>query len=253
MVRRHGPILRTACAASLTFFAFAFLRFDELALPLSPTSALWFLAGIVYTNLFEHWVHRGPMHRGLPLLRNVRLNHIEHHRIFHGVNFRTKNPAELAHISGRFWIFPLLFASHFVLVTSLLPIEASLAFLLACYLHYLAFEVSHWLTHLEHNAVDRVLARIPVVSSIRAHQIEHHRIHHETPIVAFNFNPPYLGDTLFLPSVPQRRPVREKSPAPVLARRRLLVRPVFLFGTALILGAVALGVAAHHNRPRHKT
>ncbi len=245
MVRRHDPILRTACAASVTFFAFTAPRFDELALPLSGLTSLWFLAGILYTNLFEHWVHRGPMHRGLPLFRNVRLNHIEHHRVFHGENFRTRKPADLAHISGRFWIFPVLFAGHYALVTSLLPIEAALAFLLACTLHYLAFEISHWLTHLDDNAVDRALACIPLVASIRAHQIEHHRIHHETPIVAFNFNPPYLGDALFVRSVPRRRPARRA--APVLARRRLLVRPVFLFGTALVLGAVALGLA-HHNQ-----
>jgi hypothetical protein len=235
MVRRHGPILRTACAASLTFFAFAAFRFDDLPLPLSPVLALWFLAGTLYTNLFEYWVHRFPMHRGLPLLRYVRRNHILHHRIFHGRNFRTRNADELAHISGRFWIFPLLFAGHYALLAKLLPLDAALAFLSAAFVHYLLFEISHWLTHLEDNAVDRALSKIPVVSSIRAHQIEHHRIHHQAPLAAFNFNPPYLGDAL-------AGPVIDAAPSP--ARRRLPARPLVLYGAALVLGIVALGIAA---------
>jgi len=258
MVRRQGPILRTLCAASLTFVVLAALRFDELELSLTPVLAVWFVAGILYTNLFEYWVHRFPMHRGLPLLRHVRRNHVEHHRIFHGGNFRTANPADLEHISGRFWIFPVLLAGHYVLVTALLPIDAALAFLSACFLHYLAFEITHWLTHLENNAVDRVISRIPVVASIRAYQIEHHRIHHQTPIAAFNFNPPYLGDALVRWTTrsfgePGRSPEGEGrwttarpviDAAPVLARRRLPARPVVLYGTALVLGVVALGIAA---------
>jgi hypothetical protein len=252
MLRRHGPILRTACAASLAFVVLASLRFDELRLSGTPVLAAWFLAGILYTNLFEYWVHRYPMHRGLPLLRHVRRNHIEHHRIFHGGNFRTTNPSDLAHISGRFWIFPLLLAGHYLLLTAVVPLDAALAFLSASYLHYLAFEISHWLTHLEDNAVDRILSGIPFVAAVRAFQIEHHRIHHQTPIAAFNFNPPYLGDALV--GTPARnfgepgRPV--SGAAPVRARRRLPARPAVLYGTALILGAVALGIAAFaHVRP----
>jgi hypothetical protein len=247
MVRRHGPILRTICAASLSLLAFAALQLDELTFSPSPPLALWLLAGILYTNLFEYWVHRFPMHRGLPLLRNVRLNHIEHHRVFSGKNFRTKNPEDLAHISGRFWIFPVLFAGHAALLSPLLPAEAELAFLFACFLHYLAFEITHWLTHLEDNAVDRAISRIPFLSAIRAHQIEHHRIHHQTPVVAFNFNPPYLGDALFRQVRPV--PVRPAAPASIPLRRHR-VRPAILYGTAFVLGAVALGIAVlAHTKP----
>jgi hypothetical protein len=244
MVRRQGPILRTACAASLSLLVIAALRFDELRFDLTPVVALSFVAGILYTNLFEYWVHRFPMHRGLPLLRNVRRNHIEHHRVFYGENFRTRNPEDLAHISGRFWIFPLLLAGHYVLATAVLPIDAAMAFLFACFLHYLAFELTHWLTHLEDNVVDRVLLRIPLVASIRAHQIEHHRIHHQTPIAAFNFNPPYLGDALAAWR-PVARPVLEVSRTPAVARMRPVprARPLILYGTALVLGVAALGIA----------
>ena len=251
MLRRHGPILRTACASSLAFVVLASLRFDEFRLPVTPALAAWFVAGLLYTNLFEYWAHRYPMHRGLPLLRHVRRNHIEHHRIFHGGNFRTANSSDLAHISGRFWIFPVLLAGHYALLTAIVPIDAALAFLCACYLHYLAFESSHWLTHLEDNSVDRALSRIPLVGRLRALQIEHHRIHHETPTAAFNFNPPYLGDALIQTTVRRlgepRRP--DIAAPPARARRRLPARPAVLYATALILGAVALGMAIAHVRP----
>ncbi len=246
MARRHGPILYTVGAASLSFASLAALQFDELALTLPPAAALSFVAGVLYTNLFEYWVHRFPMHRGLPLLRNVRQNHIEHHRVFHGANFRTSNPRDLVHISGRFWIFPVLLAGHYLLLTAFLPVSAAMVFLLAALLHYLAFEISHWLTHLEGNAVDRALSRVPLLGAIRAYQIEHHRLHHETPIAAFNFSPPYLGDVLVGRRTAERPVVR---PAPVLARRRPKARPVLLYGTALLLGAIGLGIAAiQHTR-----
>jgi hypothetical protein len=240
---RQGPILRTLCAASLTFLVLAALRFQELGLSLTPAVALSFVAGILYTNLFEYWVHRYPMHRGLPLVRHVRRNHIEHHRVFHGKNFRTRNPEDLAHISGRFWIFPLLLTGHYALTTAFFPIEAAMAFLFACLLHYVTFELTHWLTHLEDNVVDRALSRIPVVASIRAYQIEHHRLHHQTPLAAFNFNPPYLGDVLFRRTVPRPVPAPPPSPASALARSQFRSRPLLLYGTALVLGVAALGIA----------
>jgi hypothetical protein len=80
------------------------------------------------------------------------------------------------------------------------------------------------------------------VAPLRAYQIEHHRIHHQTPVAAFNFNPPYLGDFLARPS-PRPLSAAPRPPAPVLARRRLLARPAILYGTALVLGVVALGIA----------
>ncbi len=262
MVRRNGPILRTAGAATLAFVALAALRFGELRLSLTPVLAACFAAGILYTNLFEYWVHRYPMHRGLPLLRHVRRNHIEHHRIFHGGNFRTTNPSDLAHISGRFWIFPVLLAGHYALLSTFVPLDAALSFLSASWLHYLLFEISHWLTHLEDNAVDRVLARIPVVARVRAFQIEHHRAHHQSPITAFNFSPPYLGDALVptparIVLEPARSPggdggriARPVVAALVRPRRSLPARPAVLYGTALLLGAVAFGIAAFtHARP----
>ena len=154
------------------------------------------LLGVVYTQLFEYWYHAVPMHRGLPLLDDIRRNHLEHHRLFHGHHFRTRDPADTWQIPGRWWAFPAIFFVHYALLSSLFETGAVVFFLLGTVSHYLVFEITHWFTHVEDNAFDRFLERIPFLGELRAHQIEHHRIHHEIPVVAFNFNPPYLGDRL---------------------------------------------------------
>jgi hypothetical protein len=227
--------------------------------PFSPPLAFWFLAGLVYTQLFEFWAHRVPMHRGLPLLGGVRRNHLVHHRTFHGERFRTRDPEALAHIAGRWWAFPLLMLAHYALLRPLLGPTVTSVFLLAALTHYLAFEATHWFTHIEDNGFDRVVARLPWLASMRARQIEHHRRHHDLPVVAFNFNPPYLGDRLagLLPrpeDVPAQAPTPVPAPVPVpapglSARLRPWLRPALGYGSALAVGAALLGLAVvAHNR-----
>jgi hypothetical protein len=227
MIRRQGPILKTL-SASLAVYAVGIAPWvgSIVREPLSP--AFWpsFLLGLVYTHFFEHWSHRLALHNGHGFLDDVRRNHLEHHRRFHGANFRTRRAEDLAHVAGRYWVFPILFALHYVPALWILSPAEALAFLSGCLLHYLAFEVSHWATHVADNRLDRTLEKIPIVRGIRARQIEHHRIHHETPVLAFNFNPPYLGDWLsgMMPA-----------PASFSARR---------YGAAAALGLAAIGLIA---------
>jgi len=203
-MRHHWPILRTALAASTPLVLVIVAHrdvFDDATLSL--TAAAWFVIGASYTQLFEYWAHRVPMHRGMAYLAHVRSNHLEHHRVFHGSSFQTRNVADLEHIAGRFWVFPILFLGHYAVLTWVLAPAAVIAFLAGAVAHYLTFELTHWLTHIEDNTVDRAISHVPLLAGIRAYQIEHHRIHHETPVVAFNFNPPYLGDLItgHMPSV----------------------------------------------------
>jgi hypothetical protein len=132
MFRRHGPILKATTAASAAYLVALLPTVDVLARRrLSPTGvALFFLLGVLYTQFFEYAAHRFAMHRGIPLLANVRRNHLEHHRVFHGERFRTRKPEDLAHIPGRWWIFPLLLAAHYFPATRFLPLEGAMAFLL---------------------------------------------------------------------------------------------------------------------------
>lgn len=221
MFRSHGPILKTVAAALAVFAGGSAPWLGSIGRePLSSAVWLSFLLGVLYTHFFEHWSHRFALHRGFRCLDDIRRNHLEHHRRFHGTNFRTRRPEDLDHIAGRFWVFPILFTVHYVPALATLPPLEALAFLSGCLLHYLTFEVSHWATHVADNPLDRALEKIPVLRRIRSRQIEHHRIHHETPVLAFNFNPPYLGD-MVSGLMPQ--------PASFLARH---------------YGAAALGLAA---------
>ena len=72
-----------------------------------------------------------------------------------------------------------------------------LAFLGGAVLHYVLFEVSHWLMHVEDNGLDRLWNRMPLLSALWARQIRHHKEHHDALDVNFSFTPPYIGDELF--------------------------------------------------------
>lgn len=268
-MRHHWPILRTALAALAPLVLVSSIHWSAFA-TITPSLTLlaWLLAGVLYTQLVEYWCHRIPMHRGLPYLTHVRWNHLEHHRIFHGKNFKTRGIEELEHITGRFWVFPVLFVAHYAALVFVLDAQALIVFLCGTVLHYFLFELSHWLTHIEDNPVDRLLARIPLVSEVRAYQIEHHRIHHEVPEHAFNFNPPYLGDRIagHMPNLAEPLgPVGEAAfetpePVPTVALEPIVEAPLWRrqlvrFGSAAAVGVAIVGavVVAHglltHGKP----
>jgi hypothetical protein len=167
---------------------------DPLPLPLSRAHGPWFLGGLLYMQLLEYAIHRFLMHGRIP--GSIRLGHIEHHRIFHGDRFRSRNAADLATIPGRWWIFPVSGGAHYVVLSRLLPPGAATVVLFACALHYAAFELTHWFTHVDGNVVDRVLGRVRGARTFWSREIEYHRGHHETPVRAFNFSYPYLGDLI---------------------------------------------------------
>lgn len=257
MSRNHGPILKTVSAALLVLAAGITLQAPQiLGDGFSWSLLAWFGFGLLYTHLLEYGLHRGPMHLRVPFLENVRRNHLEHHRILYGPNFRTRRRDLLAHIPGRFWVFPLLFLVHYAVLTAWLPAGSAAAFLSGSVVHYVAFEMTHWFTHIEDNAFDRALSRVPLLRRAREYQIEHHRIHHEFPIVAFNFNPPYLGDRILgtMPGAEVPAPARAEIPpappgaprplvaAPTVARRFLTRRRVGV-GAAVALGVAAVGLA----------
>lgn len=254
---KYRPIAATLIAASATYGLFLVVDAAALASePLVPSLLLWFVAGLVYAQLTEFWVHLVPMHRGLPLLAGVRRSHLEHHRIFHGDRFRTRDPQALEHVAGRWWAFPLLLLGHYALLRPLLGTGPASAFFLAAVLHYLVFETTHWLTHLDDNGFDRFVAGLPWIATVRARQIEHHRRHHEVPLYAFNFNPPYLGDRL-TGRMPRPEPEDEEpvlappapAPVPELAVRaptprwRPWLRPVLGYGSAIAVGVALVGLA----------
>jgi hypothetical protein len=187
--RLHRPLLRAVASAVATYGVSLLLTRDA-----APWAPGWILAGLAYTQLFEYFLHRVPMHHGLAGLEFIRRQHLAHHRIFAGERLQSRDPQDLRFVATAWYTFPLLFALHYAVFVLAFPQGLAPAFFLGVTLHFIAYEALHWLTHVEDNAFDRFVARIPVLGAVREHQIRHHQLHHAVPVVNFNFTPPYGGD-----------------------------------------------------------
>jgi hypothetical protein len=114
--------------------------------------------------------------------------------------------------------------------------------------------------------LDKLVRRAPALVKIWDYQILYHQIHHETPDVAFNFNPPFLGD-LFAGLMPRSFQALQATSAPSasfvspahkttdLSSHREAAgsgtkvgsgawsRPIFRYGSAALLGLLVVGAA----------
>jgi hypothetical protein len=196
----HAPLIRVivstvlVCAAMLSLH----IRAGEFPGLLSFGALGCVVAGALYTHLFEYFYHLQLMHRVIRLgpWRFHDKRHLAHHRLFLGENFQTRQPGNLADATTSWYTFPALFVLHYVLFRTLFGPYWAPAFFLGVTAQFLVYEVSHWLTHLRDNAFDRWAMGVPLLGELRRRQIEHHRLHHTTPDVNFNFTPPYAGDRL---------------------------------------------------------
>jgi len=184
------PLIVAVAWAARTSLAALGLQLAFFAPPeISLRAFLLVLMGALYTNVFEHIWHRFAMHSRRPDPR-----HALHHRIFYGDRFQTTDPAALCEIVTAWYVFPLLLAIHYSTFGAIFGVALAPAFFLGVALHFVTYELTHWYTHVAGNGFDRFVGRIPVLSSLRAIQIRHHRLHHAEPLVNFNFTPPYVGD-----------------------------------------------------------
>ena len=140
------------------------------------------------------------MHDGI-FLKGIRISHMNHHRIFYGASFQSRNPIDLENVTMPWYNFPILFSIHYVIALLILPRLIIPIFFAGVVLHFLMYEVSHWFTHVKDNFFDGFILKIPLMGHaiwrFRAWQIIHHQLHHETPAINFNFNVPPLGDYIF--------------------------------------------------------
>lgn len=246
-MKHHGPIIKTVGAALAAFLAVALAEKDAASALLSSWGLLYVALGLLYTHAFEYWWHRVPMHRGLTRLADFRRSHLEHHRVFSDENFQTRDAHSMRFIAGRPWAFPLLLGVHYLVLTPFAA-ELRLGFVLGATLSYLGFEICHWATHVTDHALDRFLVRIPFLARVRAGQIDHHRRHHEVPVSAFNFSPPYLLDRLTGRMPDARSPVPAAAvptppPAPLsveLPPSRPWLRPLMRYGAAAAVVSIAV-------------
>ena len=194
-VSDRWPILSVLFCSTSAYALLVFAHRGALAgsgVVLAP-----FLIGVVYTHFFEYGYHRLLMHAGARGLGFIKKNHLKHHQVFYGENFTSRDHSDWQYISSPWFVFPALVAIHYAVLRAFFTPRWLLAFFAGVLLHYLVFECTHWMTHVEGNLMDRWIAKVPGLRRMRAYHIRHHRYHHEIPVADFNFNPPFLGDVVF--------------------------------------------------------
>lgn len=177
-----------------------------------------FLFGYFYTHWFEYYYHRWPMHtepRGNGILsrihQDIRDAHNDHHRAFPSSQL-TKRSEELPDefekydgtittisdmVAQRWWVYPVLLMMHYAGLALLLSPSFAMTWAIGSLIHYWLYEISHWYTHITPNWLDPILAKIPIVRTIRRLDILIHKIHHTRVDSNFNFVAPYFFDRLF--------------------------------------------------------
>ena len=195
--RLHLPLFKVILSVTLAYgIALCVHLYLDEEISFSWISLLWLLAGGLYTHLFEYGYHSVVMHQSFRFRRRQYYDtrHLRHHRLFFGENFQTRQSDLLEEVAMHWYTLPVLFYLHYFAFLAWFPARHALWFFLGVTLQSLAYEISHWFTHVKDNAFDRVLARVPVISRLRVAQVRHHRRHHAVPTLNFNFTPPYLGD-----------------------------------------------------------
>ncbi len=198
----YKPLLKAVASPLIAFALILFYHHQNYPFPeLSSWKGWWswFSLGIFYTHIFEYLHHRFALHYGLPGLKWMRASHREHHRVFHRLNYKTNNPADLEEISSRWYIFPALLFIHYFFFLILLPNKYRIfapLFFLGILPRFLAYETTHYFSHLADNFFDRWIAKIPLLRKFRAYQDRHHFRHHVREEINFGFVPDYLPDLI---------------------------------------------------------
>jgi hypothetical protein len=163
---------------------FALLNAAGLAVVAGAALALrrpaWWQAGeaalvFLFANLFEWWVHRGPLHRPVRGLRRLYERHAcSHHVAFLADSMEIRALRELRLVLFPPWLFPLFLLMNAPLLGLLAlasGLDAGLTFLGAATAYYLVYE---WLHTLHHWPRASWLGRRRVVGWLRRHHQAHH-------------------------------------------------------------------------------
>lgn len=160
----------------------------------TPGDWAFFIGALVFANLGEYWIHRGPLHRPR-FPRAAYERHMDHHAFFTDDTMGVDRMRDLRWVLFPPWAFPAIVLANAPLVLVLravAPANVAWLFLLAVVVYYTVYEFLHTLAHLP---ASWPLARSPIVRSVT----HHHRVHHDPRRMArwnFNFALP-LFDALF--------------------------------------------------------
>lgn len=132
-------------------------------------------AFFAFANLFEWWIHRGPMHHPRSGLRLLHRRHtLVHHVVFTSDRMAIAEPRQLALV-----LFPPLFPVLFAAMVAPLPfalgvfVSSNLGWLFyACALSY--YVIYEWFHTCHHLPPESWLGRRALVRRARAHHARHH-------------------------------------------------------------------------------
>lgn len=189
-----GPLhLATTAGISLLVASWSAIMLEKVT-PLEwATIPLTFL----YANLSEYLGHRGPMHHKTRFLSDVFKRHsIEHHSFFthEAATFDSSQDYKAV-------LFPPILLSFFLscfafpvgaILYYLVSPNVCFLFVLTAILYFLNYELLHFVYHMDPQSR---AGRLPFMSRLRKHHINHHN---KSLMTRYNFNITYpICDRIF--------------------------------------------------------
>jgi hypothetical protein len=141
--------------------------------------AVWQLGvgagSFAFANLFEWWVHRGPLHKRTRFLERLYQRHTkEHHVVFTHLGMQIEDLRQLKLVLFPPWVLPLMVSMAApvpALLWALGSRDLALVFFASAMAYYLVYE---WLHLLHHWPRDTWLGRRWLVRTLRRHHTRHH-------------------------------------------------------------------------------
>ena len=189
-----GPLhLATTVGISLLVASMSAMMLDKV----SPLEWMTVPLTFLYANLIEYLGHRGPMHHKTRFLSEVFKRHsIEHHSFFTNEAATFDSSRDYKAV-----LFPPILLAFF-LGCFAMPVGAILynfvspnvcfLFVLTAILYFLNYELLHFVYHMDPQSR---AGRLPFMSRLRKHHINHHN---KSLMTSYNFNITYpICDRIF--------------------------------------------------------
>lgn len=171
------------------------------------------LGTLVFANVFEWWVHKGPLHRPWKGLFALYDRHARtHHVAFTDEDMAVQHTRELRFVLFPPWLFPLFLvmtAPGLAALWKLGGLDVGLTYVASAVAYYVIYE---WLHTLHHWPRDSWIGRRALVSRLRRH---HERHHEPARMTSGNWNVSFpLADVLFRTVLPEAAPQKAGAAAP---------------------------------------
>jgi hypothetical protein len=152
-------------------------------------------AALLFANVFEWWIHKGPLHHPTRLLGILYARHTKaHHVVFTDVRMEITHTRELRMVLFPPYVIPLLLVLTAPVSVGLWLLAPNLGWLFgaSALAYYLLYE---WLHMLHHWPRDSWLGRRRLIAWLR----HPHQLHHDPSVMTKgNFNVSFpLADVIF--------------------------------------------------------